>query len=67
MSQRKCPPGSAPHYSGNHNGPEETTYIKQVEMIYANGWYAGGQRGGLVSVNGGDGKKLLSTLSPAAS
>ncbi len=34
-----------------HNGPEETTYIKQgvglhKEMITVNGWCAGGMEGG---------------------
>ncbi len=33
-----------------HNGPEETTYVKQgfglhIDMITVNGWYAGGKAG----------------------
>ncbi len=54
-----------------HNGPDETTYIKQgvglhIEMITFNGWCAGG-KGGECSINGGDGERLLSKLSPTVS
>ncbi len=63
-----------------HNGPEETTYIKQgvglrIDMITVNGWCAGGKvgrgvgkRGGdECSVNGGGGERLLSKLPPIVS
>ncbi len=54
-----------------HNGPEETTYIKQgvrlhIEMTTVNGWCAGGRGeggGGECSVNGGDRERFLSKLS----
>ncbi len=61
-----------------HNGPEEITYTKQglgqyIKVGTVNEWHAVrgwgglGNRGDEISVNGGDGEKLLSTLSPASS
>ncbi len=55
-----------------HNLPAEATYTElgvgwHLEMIAVNVWCAGGMGGGLGkwgSVNGGDGGRLLSNLSP---